>query len=521
MVNGKNFWGEEYLQGFRSVALDRGLRVDTYEKLPENLYGALEASARSFPKQTALVEEEMESCTYQELFVLCGQISDFLSSRYQLYRGKRVALLMSAGIGFCACLLALQKLGVAVAPLPSKFRREEILSLLEKTHPDLILCTQEYEAYFTHTFRPVCRYPFSDPFPRAKVKKSSCRPGDAGILLFTSGTTSQSKAVELKHYQIIHAAKIYQSIFHLTHEDKAVLPVPIYHVTGLIALLGAMILAGGTLYLQKKFNPRQVLQCVSDHHVTYLHGSPTVFHLLMEQQKSFPFLPSLRILACGSGNMPPEKIVRLHQWLPNAEFRTVYGLTETTSPASIFPQDAAQSPHIGSSGLVIPGMEVKIVGETGDELPDGVPGEILLRGTNVAAPIGQWLHTEDIGYLTPDHYLYVVDRKKDMINCGGEKVWCFDVENALCRIPGIREAAVVSIYDPLYGEVPGAAVSLEPGSQFTEKQLQELLFPKLAKFKIPKKIIFLTEIPKTANGKTDKRKLKSLLNREESSHAES
>lgn len=421
---------------------------------------------------------------------------------------------------------------MTAAPLPSKFKTEEILSLAEKIQPDLILCAQEYENYFSQASQPVCRYPFENTLldrcaalerrrAQPKQEKASCCPGDTGLLLFTSGTTSQSKAVNLRNYQIVHAAGVYRRIFRLTHEDRAVLPVPIYHVTGLVALLGAVLLAGGTLYLQKKFCAAQVLQCVSEHRVTYLHGSPTVFHLLLEQRGSFPSLPSLRILACGSGNMPPEIIERLRRWLPQAEFRTVYGLTETASPASIFPWSAAASPRVGSSGLIVPGMEAKIVDDSGRELPDGDSGEILLRGTNVAAPPGQWLATGDIGYLTPDHYLYVVDRKKDMINCGGEKIWCFDVENALCRIPGVKEAAVVGLNDPVYGEVPGAVVSLERGCCLTEAQVREQLSPWLAKFKIPRKIIFLWEIPKTANGKMDKRRLKSLLNGEEPTYAES
>ena len=218
--------------------------------------------------------------------------------------------------------------------------------------------------------------------------------------------------------------------------------------------------------------------------------------------------------------MPKDKLRRLHSWLPESSFHTVYGLTETTSPGTVFPGDAATSPYIGSSGLPVPGTRFKIVNETGAELADGEVGEICVSGTLVLAEYYKhtsetlqdgWLHTGDLGYFNRDGYLFVVDRIKNMINRGGEKIWCFDVENELEMMKGIRDAAVVGIPDELYGEVAAAVVCLEENIQLSQEAIQEYLRGRIAKYKIPVRIRTVEKIPQTPNGKTDKITIKKLL----------
>ena len=231
-------------------------------------------------------------------------------------------------------------------------------------------------------------------------------------------------------------------------------------------------------------------------------------------------LPSLRIFACGSSNMPPGKIKMLKRWLPDCAFRTIYGLTETTSPATVFPTDANESPYIGSSGVPIPGIVFKIVNSDGEEVPDGEKGEVLVKGKNVTssyyktqngAIIDGWLNTGDIGYFNEAGYLYLVDRKKDMINRGGEKICSFDVENELLSIEGVEDTAVVGILDELYGEVPVAVVKLQVAGSLTEAELKSRLKEKIAGYKVPVKIKMVDHIPMTENMKTDKKKIRELF----------
>ena len=266
------------------------------------------------------------------------------------------------------------------------------------------------------------------------------------------------------------------------------------------------------------------MKCIQDKHVTFMHAAPTVYTLLLEEWNKFPKLPSLRCLACGGSRMQKEKIEKIHEWLPHCEFHTVYGMTETTSPGTILPENAIESKHMNSSGIPIPGLNYKIVDENGKELQAGETGEIMVSGANIMAGYYKmdsglyqnwWLKTGDVGYFTDEGYCYVLDRKKDMINRGGEKITSIDVENVLYQIPGIAEAAVVGIPHKIYGETPVALIQLEKDISVSSKEITEYLKKKLAKYKIPSEIRFTEAIPLTPNGKIDKKKIRKIFIEEE------
>ena len=143
---------------------------------------------------------------------------------------------------------------------------------------------------------------------------------DEVILMFTSGTTSTSKGVILKNYNINHAVMIYQRILELGEDDRTIIPVPIYHITGLVALLGLFVYIGGTVYLHKRYDAYRILSAIQEHEITFLHGSPTVFGLLLELKNKFSKNESIRVLACGSSYMPVETMMKLHQWMPPVSY---------------------------------------------------------------------------------------------------------------------------------------------------------------------------------------------------------
>ena len=324
----------------------------------------------------------------------------------------------------------------------------------------------------------------------------------------------------MTNYNTMHAVSVYRKFFQDTPDDITLIPGPIYHVTGLIGLLSLFLSTGGSIILPKFFAARRALHDVSQYGITFIHAAPTVFSLLLEQKADFPNLTSIRLMACGSSNMPSKKILELKEWMPPAEFRTVYGLTETSSPATIFPCDVSQSPYIGSSGQPVPGTFFKIVSDTGEILPFNQVGAILIKGSVVTpgyyidslVPLrGGWLDTGDLGYFNEEGYLYIVDRKKDMINRGGEKICSIDVENTLYDIPDITEAAVVGIPDEKYGEVPAAMICLKQGSDLTSEKLRSMLKEKLASFQIPAVFLIVDSIPLTPNSKIDKKKIRQLL----------
>ena len=340
------------------------------------------------------------------------------------------------------------------------------------------------------------------------------------LIMFTSGTTTHSKGVVLCNYQIMHAVETYRRTLHIHAGDITVLATPMYHITGLVAILGVFLLVGGTIYIHRIFQAERVITEAEKYGFTFLHASPTVFHLLLEKGENKYPLKKLISLACGSGYMTIDKLKRIHNWLPESRFHTVYGLTETCSPATIFPTDAAVSLYIGSCGVPIPGIRMKIVDNNKVELPDGEIGEIAVSGITVLKCYYKqdvrefkdgWLYTGDLGYFNADRYLYILDRKKYMINRGGEKIWCYDVENELTAISEIEEAAVVGIPDELYGEVPAAVIRLTPNSTLTESEIQKILLTRMAKYKIPVRIQFVRYLPHTVNGKVDKAAIIQLL----------
>lgn len=531
MISGMNYWDDEIKRDMQWEQIAER-NVFTFKNMPDNLYNALKKTKEQYPDNIAIVDNWGRKFSYSDFLEKTDLFAQYLYQEKGVRRKSQVALLMYNGMEFCVAFLALVKLGAVIVPLPSKFTKEEICSLTNKVNLLGIICEEHFQNWFqkevlfilvsvdTENGYGLSSYRTEE----ASDIESAGKPGDTAMIMFTSGTTSQSKGVVLKNYQVMHAVISYQRILKITQDDKSVIPVPIYHITGLVALLGVFLYSGGCLYLHKQFDPVRVLTCVKECGITFLHSSPTIFLMMLDQKENFESLPTLRAMACGSSNMPAEKIRELHRWIPGMVFHTVYGLTETTSPATIFGTDAATHPYCGSSGIPIPGTECAIWNENEEEVPLGKLGEIMIKGcvvleeylyqeTELITKDG-WLHTGDIGYFNEDGFLYIVDRKKDMINYGGEKVFGFDVENAIYELEGVRENAVAAVKDPVYGEVVGAVIVWAEGSSLTEEEVKEYLKGKIAKYKIPRKILFLEEIPKTPNNKIDKKMIRKLLNKE-------
>lgn len=507
-----------------------GTRVFTYDTLPQSLYHALAGSAVAYADKTAIVTDEGCGYSYGQFLSMVDSFAGYLAERHAVRKGQHIALVFFNDIEFCVSLFALIRLGAVAVIIPSKYTASEMLPLVEMAHVDMILCDFVFAANFSHdAFTVIASQPGSDYGFAGLAGSASGTPdreskgclADDALVMFTSGTTSRSKGVLLKNYNIMHAVLAYSRIFRITDTDSSVIPIPIYTITGTVALLGLFVFSGGIVFLHKRFAADRVLECVRKNSITLIHASPTVFSLLLDHRDEFPELPSIRLFACGSSNMPVENIRKLKHWIPSASFHTVYGLTETSSPATIFPADAATSEFIGASGIPIPGVEVKIIDEHEKTMPAGTIGEIVLRGTVVIHhymfggadwfTADGWLKTGDLGYMNDYGYLYVVDRKKDMINRGGEKICSFDVENALSEIPGISETAVIGIPDDVYGEVPVAVVRKEKNSTVTEKQINEYLTSRIAKYMVPTHIYFVEQILKTKNGKIDKKGLREVL----------
>lgn len=531
MVKGKDVWGT-WLQRDMEERQIGNRTVYTFSKMKNSFYEMLCDTATKYPDKIGIVDNWNREYTYQKFLVMVNQLAAYMKHILKVEKGNHIGLLLNNGIEFATAIYAVCKLGAVAVTLPTKYREPEIQSLVKKADLKFIFVSEDYKvwtSFYTEcgikvilTENEKTEYGFTYlAMQKEKEESGEGELEDEVILMFTSGTTSTSKGVILKNYNINHAIMIYQRILELGEDDRTIIPVPIYHITGLVALLGLFVYIGGTVYLHKRYDAYRILSAIQEHEITFLHGSPTVFGLLLELKNKFSKNESIRVLACGSSYMPVETMMKLHQWMPQMTFHRIYGMTETSSPATIFPSDAATSIYAKAQGKPIPGMELKIVDDSGKEVPCKEIGNVQLKGTNICesyyhiekSPIDKegWLDTGDMGYLNEDSYLYIVDRKKDMINRGGEKIWCNDVENEITSLKGVKESALVGIPSEKYGEVAAAVVVLEKESKLTEEDIKQKLHDRIAKYMIPEKILFLEKIPKTPGLKTDKRAIRALF----------
>ncbi len=534
MLEGKDVW-DLWVQKDMLERKIGNRTVYTFSKMKKSFYEMLEDTAARYPDKAGLCDNWDRSYTYREFLHMVNSLASYLQNVLHVRKKSHVGLLLNNGIEFAASFYAVCKLGAVAVPFPTKYREPEIQALVDKADLHCILVSEDFGSWIpayedagivvlsTRDEEKGYGYQYLDlPEEETSLTKGGCGElDDEMILMFTSGTTSASKGVILKNYNINHAVMIYQRLLALGPDDKTIIPVPVYHITGLVALLGLFVYMGATVFLYKRYDARRILEGVLKHQITFMHGSPTVFGMLLDYQQEFPVLKSIRTLACGSSYMPVETMKKLHKWMPEMKFQNVYGMTETASPGTVFPYDAATSIYPGSSGKPVPGVSVKILDSEGREVQRGKAGTVFLKGANICEYYYQiethlitadgWLNTGDVGYVNEDSYVFIVDREKDMINRGGEKIWCTDVEEEILALSGVKDTAVVGIPHKKYGEAAAAVVVLETGVKITEEEIMSKLRSRLAKFKIPERVIFMDFIPKTAGLKTDKKYIRTLF----------
>lgn len=506
-------------------------RVLTFEDIPATYYMALRRSARLHPHAVAIVDDDGTAYTYERVLALTDGAARALHASYGIDHSSRVGLLLDTSIEYVCAFFACNRLGAVCVPLSTKYREDEVTTQASAAHLDVLLLDERFGGWsgrLSESGAQVILLDRSRGFALALSDQEAPvyeDAGDVAAMLFTSGTTSRAKGVLLSNVGIMHAAEVYARLEATTSRDVTVIPVPIYHVTGLFALLVQYLYKGATVILHKRFNARRVLTAVRNQGITHIHASPAALTKLMELADEFPSLPSLRLVLSGSSTAPVKLLKQWHAWLPTCVFKTVYGLTETSSPACVFPYDAPTSICIGSSGKPVPGVELDVVDDIGNSIAVGEIGEVVLRGAVVAlgyehAEDGTisdtfssdgWFKTGDMGYVNEEGMLWVVSRKKDVINRGGEKVWSCSLEERLRDLDGVADACVVGIPDDIYGEVVCAAIVSAEGFNLSEEDIKEQLCDRVARFEIPEHILFVSKIPQTAGDKLDRRAVRSLV----------
>ncbi|TBR17294.1 MAG: long-chain fatty acid--CoA ligase, partial [Chitinophagaceae bacterium] len=348
-------------------------------------------------------------------------------------------------------------------------------------------------------------------------------PEEVALLTYTSGTTGASKGAMNTHGNVCFSAQVIRDWCGLRPGDVVLGVAPLFHITGLIAGIAVCFLLPAELVLGYRFDVEVLLDAIRERRPTFTVAAITVFIAIANLPGvTREDLASLRSTYSGGAPVTPAWAERFQQQF-GIRIHSMYGLTETTSPSHAVPF-GAQAPVDPVSGALAVGVPVpstvsRIVGDDGQPLPPREVGEIVISGPQVvpgywdkpeesahALPGGE-LHTGDVGFMDEQGWFYVVDRKKDLINASGYKVWPREVEDVLCEHPAVSEAAVVGVPDEYRGETVKAFVTLRPGAAAGEGELIAHCRERLSAYKYPRSIEFLDVLPKTVTGKVLRREL--------------
>jgi long-chain acyl-CoA synthetase len=341
---------------------------------------------------------------------------------------------------------------------------------------------------------------------------------DTAVILYTSGTTGKPKGAELSHRNLDENSEIISRTTLLISAGDVVLgALPLFHTFGQTVAMNASMRVGATLTLVPKFDPGEALATIERDGVTHFYGVPTMYGALLHHPEREKFDAStLRLCKTGGASMPVEVLHGFEDAF-GTELIEGYGLSETSPVASSGHPGQVRKP--GSIGTPIEKVEMRIVDEEGAEVPRGDVGEIVIRGHNIMkgywgrpeataeAIRDGWFHSGDLGREDEDGFFFVVDRKKDMIIRGGYNVYPREVEELLYEHPQIREAAVLGVPHPEWGEEVGAAVVLEPGEEVAPEEISAWVRERIAAYKYPRVVWFLDELPKGPTGKIVKREI--------------
>ena len=479
--------------------------------------------------------------TWREWNRRVNRLANWLHDEAGVGKGDRVAILARDGIEHLDLLYACGKLGAISTPLNWRLHPRELAGLIELTTPKALLFGDDFRDtvaqirltinhqpstinHFLHLDGP--GLPFSQEY-QSTIDQSTDRPvtcetlteEDIACLLFTGGTTGLPKGAQISHRQICW--NVLNTVIHdLTHDDIYLCVFPLFHAGGLFAYMSSQVVFGNTSVLTRQFDPAQVLELIEREGVTVFAAVPTMYQMLTTAPNwATADLSSLRF--CTSGGAPlPVPLVEQYTREKGIRFKQGFGMTEYGPGLfALPPEDAIRK--AGSIGRPNFFIDVRVVDDDNRPLGPNEVGELLLKGPSGSSGYWQnpqasaavidddgWFHTGDLVYHDDEWYFYVVDRKKDMFISGGENVYPAEIEQVLYRHPAVAMCAVIGVPDPRWGEVGLACVVLKPGMTATEDELIAHLQANLARYKVPKDVEFLPELPISAAGKILKRELR-------------
>lgn len=497
---------------------------------------ALANSARRDPQRPAVTIGQT-TLSYAELDAAVSRLATALVKE-GVSPGDRVALWMPNVPQFVISYFAILRAGGVVVPVSTLLGLDEVTYILQNSGAVGLIAAHLFNDITAHLPAQVPTLKrtvvWGETVLPAALNLDAlcvCTPDPAilkpsaghelAVCIYTSGTTGRPKGAMLTHANLLSNAQACAQAIDVTADDRFLTVLPLFHSFGATVCMILPITLGAHIFLLPRFSPPEVLQSISAHRITVFAGVPAMYGALLNV-KDISGLSFDSLKLCVTGGAPcPEKYLRGFRERFGALLVEGYGPTEASPVVSVNPPDGVQK--IGSAGLPIPGVEVRIADDEGRWLPPGEIGEVCVRGPNVMKGYWQapeataetirdgWLFTGDLGKLDEDGYLYIVDRKKDMVIVSGMNVYPREVEDVIYKLPAVADCAVVGEPSERRGEDVKAYVVLKEGYSLTEDELIEHCRRHLAPYKIPRSVVFAKDLPRSGTGKVLKRALRQSL----------
>ena len=548
------------IEGMTSPQGPFPIQEQVVDGVSRKVFGGLPDSLRDYYAYAAthgdkeLLIDRNRRLTFTDVLRQAAVLGASLSQKYGVNKGDRVAIAMRNSPEWCISFMAVTSIGAVAVPMNSWWQGEELAYGLQECDASLLIVDdaryQRLASWLPESGLKVIGLDLEgnglpDDVDRlddlltdtteAGLSSIEISPEDPAMILFTSGSTGQPRGVLSTHRNVVSALGTWLIIGSAVAalngtleqapdiQPAILLTVPLFHVTGLNSMFLLSLGIGRKIVMMHKWNVEAALETIESERVTHFNGVPTMSMELMNHPRRGDYdVSSLVEIASGGAARPADHVKALFEQFPGAYPSAGYGLTETNAVGCIIGQeDYADRPR--SVGQPTPPLvEVRIINESGDELPQGESGEICLRSPALAAGylnqpqitaeafVDGWFRTGDVGYIDEEGFVYIVDRIKDIIIRGGENISCSEVEEAMYTHPDIAEAAVFSLPDERLGEIVGAAVSIRSGCDLDAQQVKEFLADRLAAFKIPLHIGVQTDsLPRIASGKISKKDVRS------------
>ena len=459
-----------------------------------------------------------------------------------LKKGDRAALLLNNSVEFVVSYFAVLSAGAEVVPLNTFLRQEEIIYILNDSRAKILITSADFKEQlkdFNSNKAQALEHVICSCVPWDKnflsyesvMKKapaialdSSINDSDVAVIIYTSGTTGHPKGAMLTHKNLVSNADSSVRAIKITIKDRFITFLPMFHAFTFTVCVFIPLYLQCTMTIIKSIQPFSlILKSIMFDRITVFVAIPQVYNVLAGKKIPFFFKMINPIRVCVSGAAPlAGEVLKKFEEKMKVPLVEGYGLSEASPVVSVNPLDGVRKP--GSVGPAIPDVKVEIADESGAFVKRGEVGEIAVSGPNIMKGYfnremetseilkNGWLYTGDIGKMDEDGYIYILDRKKDLILVNGMNLYPREVEEVLYRHPAVQDAAVVGIKDEAHGEIPVCVIQLKDGSSASDAEMRKFCRPYLANFKIPHRFEFWKELPRTGTGKVLKREIKRLMN---------